>query len=145
MGIVFFPLYFFVSSKLQYRPELSLPGILNKTGGVFLLLCLCAWLQRRFGGRFLDLAKKAGSESLFVYVLHLFIIFNSVFRPGLKSLFADSLNVPQALMLFLVVQLAVFAASLLYHYVKVKQPLLWRWGFVVFWAGFWLVFVIRPY
>jgi uncharacterized membrane protein len=145
LGILFFPLLFFTSSKSYFKPELTLAGNLNKTGGIFLLLCLCAWLQRKFGGRFLGILKKAGSESLFVYVLHLFIIFNSIFRPGLKSLFENSLNVQQALLLFFVVQLAVFAASLLYHYVKEKQPFLWRWGFRVFWAGFLLLFALRPY
>jgi uncharacterized membrane protein len=145
LGILFFPLYFFTSSRLYFKPELTLAGNLNKTGGIFLLLCLCDWLQRKSGGRFLDILKKAGSESLFVYVLHLFIIFNSIFRPGLKSIFENSLNVQQALLLLLVVQLAVFAASLLYHYVKTKQPFLWRWGFRVFWAGFFLLFALRPF
>jgi uncharacterized membrane protein len=145
LGILFFPWFFFQSSKFYFKAELTLSGNLNKAGGIFLLLCLCDWLLRRHGGRFLDLLKKAGTESLFIYVLHLFIIFNSVFRPGLKSMFENSLGVAQALLLFFVVQLAVFALAMLYNFVKEKHPRLWRWGFNAFWAGFLLMFALRPH
>ncbi len=143
LGVLFFPWFFFQSSKFYFKAELTFAGNLNKTGGVFLLLWLSDWLMRRWGGRFLEILKKAGSESLFVYVLHLFVIFNSVFRPGLKSLFENSLNVPQALLLFFIIQLAVFACSLLYNYVKERQPFVWRLGFNVFWAVFLLMFALR--
>ena len=145
LGALFFPWFFFHSSKIYFKAELTLSGNLNKIGGVFLLLWLSQWLLRKGGSGFLDLLKKAGSESLFVYVLHLFVIFNSIFRPGLKSFFENSLNVLQALLLFFVVQLAVFAASLLYHHVKERRPLIWRWGFNVFWAAFLLMFALRPH
>jgi len=143
LGVLFFPWFFFQSSKFYFKAELTFAGNLNKTGGVFLLLWLSDWLMRRWGGRFLEILKKAGSESLFVYVLHLFVIFNSVFRPGLKSLFENSLNVPQALLLFFIIQLAVFACSLLYNYVKERKPFVWRLGFNVFWAVFLLMFALR--
>jgi len=145
LGVLFFPWFFFQSSKLYFKAELTLAGNLNKTGGIFLLLCLCNWLLRRQGNRFLGVLKKAGTESLFVYVLHLFVIFNSIFRPGLKAYFQNSLDVLQALLLFFAVQLAVFAASLLYNYLKEEQPFLWRWGFNAFWAIFIVIFVIKPH
>ncbi len=145
LGVLFFPWFFFQSSQSYFKAELTLSGNLNKTGAIFLLLSACAWLLLRFGGSFLDLLKKAGSESLFIYVLHLFIIFNSFFRRGLMPLFADRLNVVQALLLFLALQLVVFALALLYHFVKEKRPLLWRWGFNVFWAVFLMVFALRPH
>ena len=144
-SILIFPWFFILSGKLYFKTELTLTGNLNKTGGIFLLLCLSEWLLRKYGGSFLDILKKAGTESLFVYVLHLFIIFNSVFRPGLKPLFANSLNVLQALLLFFAVQLTVFAVSLLYNHVKEKWPLLWRLGFIFFWTAFSLIFVLRPH
>jgi uncharacterized membrane protein len=145
LGVLFFPWFFFQSSKFYFKAELTLAGNLNKVGGIFLLLCLCDGLLRKFGGPFLDLLRKAGTESLFVYVLHLFVIFNSVFRPGLKTLFENSLNVPQALLLFFILQFAVFAASLAYNAVKEKQPFIWRLGFNIFWAGFLLMFALRPH
>jgi uncharacterized membrane protein len=144
LGILFLPWFFFRAGRGYFKAELTLSGNLNKAGGIFLLLCLCHWLQRRFGGRFLDLLKKAGSESLFVYVLHLFVIFGSIFGPGLRPYFVDRLGVPRALLLFFVLQLAVFALSLLYNYLKEKRPLLWRWGFNVFWAVFLLLLALRP-
>ncbi|MCU0236635.1 MAG: heparan-alpha-glucosaminide N-acetyltransferase domain-containing protein [Acidobacteria bacterium] len=145
LGVLFFPWFFFQSSKFYFKAELTLSGNLNKAGGIFLLLCLSDWLLRRHGGRFLDILRKAGTESLFVYVLHLFIIFNSVFRPGLKSMFANSLDVAQAALLFLVVQLVVFALAMLYNFVKEEHPRLWRWGFNAFWVGFLLMFALRPH
>jgi uncharacterized membrane protein len=144
LGVLAFPWFFFQSNKVYFKAELTLSGNLNKAGGIFLLLCLSDWLLRRHGGRFLELLKEAGTESLFVYVLHLFIIFNSVFRPGLKSFFENSLGVVQALLLFLALQFVVFALAMLYHRVKERRPRLWRWGFVVFWAGFLLMFALRP-
>lgn len=145
LGVLFFPWFFFQSSSSYFKAELTLGGNLNKTGAIFLLLCLSGWLLRRFGGRFLDLLKRAGTESLFVYVLHLFIIFNSFFRHGLQPLFANRLDVAQALLLFLAVQAAVFALSLLYHWLKTGRPRLWRWGFNLFWAAFLAMFVLRPH
>jgi len=145
LGVLFFPWFFFQSSQFYFKAELTLSGNLNKTGGVFLLLWLSDWLLRRCNGRFLGILKKAGTESLFVYVLHLFVIFNSIFCPGLNVFFENSLNVLQALLLFFVIQLAVFAPSLLYNYVKEKQPFLWRLGFNAFWLIFLLSFAVRAY
>jgi hypothetical protein len=143
LGVLSFPWFFFQSSQVYFKAELTLSGNLNKTGAIFMLLCFSAWLWKRFNGSFLDLLKKAGTESLFVYVLHLFVIFNSFFRRGLMPMFADRLNVVQALFLFLALQLAVFALSLAYNHIKERMPLLWRWGFTVFWAGFLVMFVLR--
>ena len=53
---------------------------------------LSDWLLRRFKGPLLAILIKAGTESLFVYVLHLFIIFNSIFGFGLKPVFQNSLT-----------------------------------------------------
>lgn len=145
LGVLCFPWFFFRSSSYYFKAELTLTGNLNKAGGIFLLMCLCDWLLRRHGGRFPDLLKRAGSESLFVYVLHLFVIFNSIFHPGLNMYFENSLTVPQALLLFFAIQLAVFACSLAYHYVKEKRPFIWRLGFNVFWLVFLAVFVIKPF
>jgi len=144
-GILLFPWFFFLPVKAHVKTELTLTGNMNKTGGIFLLLWFSYWLLRRFNGRFLQVLKKAGTESLFVYVLHLFVIFNSIFRPGMKSLFENSLTVLQALSLFLIVQLAVFAASLLYNEIKEKRPFWWRLGFNAFWLIFIVIFAIRSY
>jgi uncharacterized membrane protein len=145
LDIVFFPWFFLKSSQVYFKAELTLTGNLNKIAGVFLLLCLADWLLRKFKGPLTTILIKAGTESLFVYVLHLFIIFNSIFGFGLKPYFHDSLNVPQALLFFLALQLVVFSISFFYNWLKEKRPFIWRIVFYVFWAVFILIFAVKPH
>ncbi|MBN2346147.1 MAG: DUF1624 domain-containing protein [Candidatus Aminicenantes bacterium] len=143
-GIAVFPWVFLLSGK-AHSQIVAWSGMMNRAGGVFLLLCLSHWLLNKFGGRFLSLLIRAGSESLFVYVLHLFVIFHSLFGRGLNPLFQDSLSVLEALLLFLAVQLAVFALALLYGGLKKRHPQAWRWAFRLFWVGFFILFALRPH
>jgi uncharacterized membrane protein len=145
LGIIIFPWFFFNSSNVYFKAELTLSGNLNKTGGVFILLWLADWLLRKFKGQLTAILVKAGTESLFVYVLHLFIIFNSIFGFGLKPYFQDSLNVPQALQMFLAIGLLVFVISFYYNWLKEKQVFIWRIVFNVFWLVFILMFAIKPH
>jgi hypothetical protein len=145
LGIIFFPWFFLQSSQVYFKAELTLTGNLNKTGGVFLLLWLADWLLRKFKGPLTFILIKAGTESLFVYVLHLFIIFNSIFGFGLKPYFQDSLHVLQALLLSLGIGLLVFAISFYYNRLKEKQAFIWRIVFYGFWIVFLLLFAIKPY
>jgi hypothetical protein len=145
LGLVIFPWFFLNSSQGYFKAELTLTGNLNKTGGVFLVLWLADWLLRKFKGPLTAILIKAGTESLFVYVLHLFIIFNSIFRFGLKPYFQDSLNVPQALLMFLALQMVVFAISFFYNWLKKQHVFAWRIVFYGFWIVFILIFVLRTY
>jgi uncharacterized membrane protein len=145
LGILIFPWFFLQSSQVYFKAELTLSGNLNKTGGVFILLWLADWLLRKFKGQLTAILVKAGTESLFVYVLHLFIIFNSIFGFGLKPYFQDSLNVPQALQMFLAIGLLVFVISFYYNWLKEKQVFIWRIVFNVFWLVFILMFAIKPH
>jgi len=145
LGIIIFPWSFLQSSQVYFKAELTLTGNLNKTGGVFMFLWLADWLLRKFKGQLTAILIKAGTESLFVYVLHLFIIFNSIFDFGLKPYFQDSLHVPQALLLFLAIQLLVFTISFFYNWLKEKQVFIWRIIFYVFWIVFILMFAIKPH
>jgi uncharacterized membrane protein len=145
LGIIIFPWFFLQSSQVYFKAELTLSGNLNKAGGVFLLLWLADWLLRKFKGPLIAILIKAGTESLFVYVLHLFIIFNSIFGFGLKPYFQDSLHVPQALLLFLAIGLLVFVMSFFYNRLKEKQAFIWRIVFYGFWIVFILMFAIKPH
>ncbi len=145
LGILFFPWFFLTSSHVYFKAELTLSGNLNKIAGVFLLLWLADWLLRKFKGPLTAGLIKAGTESLFVYVLHLFIIFNSIFGFGLKPYFQNSLRVPQALFMFLAIALLVFAVALSYNWLKEKRPFAWRIAFNVFWIIFLLLFAIKPH
>ena len=145
LGILIFPWFFLNSSQTYFKAELTLTGNLNKIGGVFLLLWLADWLLRKFKGPLTAILIKAGTESLFVYVLHLFIIFNSIFGFGLKPYFQNSFNVLQALLMFLALQMVVFAISFFYNWLKEKQVFIWRIVFYGFWLVFILLFVIKPH
>ncbi len=144
LGALMFPWFFFYKSQTVFKAELTLSGNLNKFGGVFLLLWFCDWLIRHCQGKLVELMKRAAKESLFVYVFHMFAIFGCIFSPGLEPFFKDTLTIIPALGLFLVLQLFVFGVSLIYEYLKDKKPKIWRWAFNLFWAGFLLVFVLRP-
>jgi uncharacterized membrane protein len=145
LGMIIFPWFFFNSSDVYFKAELTWTGNLNKIGGVFILLWLADWLFRKFRGPLLGTLIKAGTESLLVYVLHLFIIFNSIFGFGLKPYFQDSMDVPQALLMFLAIGLPVFTISFYYNRLKEKHALAWRIVFNLFWTVFILMFVIKPH
>jgi acyltransferase len=142
LGIAFFPWSFLFPTT--FNGGWAIPGLLTKFGGVFLLL----WFSHQLAstrGRWSQVLVKAGKEPLFVYVLHLFIIFGSVFKQGLSRQFNNSLTVLDALLLCLVVQLLVFALALLYHEVKEKHPFTWRILFYLFWLVFFIFFFYRQY
>ncbi len=142
-GLIIFPWYFLFNPG--GKAELTLTGNLNKLGGVLLVLWFSDWLARRAGGPVVDIMKRAGRESLFVYVLHLFVIFSSFFHRGLNLHFQGKLTLWPAIGLTLLVQLVVFASSLLYGQVKDQRPRLWRVLFYSFWGLFLAVFILRPH
>lgn len=142
IGIVFFPWYFLFKSTI--RAELTLQGNLTKFGGIFLLLWFSHWLVR-VGGRWVKVLIRAGKESLFVYVLHLFIIFGSAFKHGLNVRFKNSLYVHDAVLLCLAVQLLVFSLALFYHELKEKHSFTWRILFYLFWLVFFTLFILRRF
>jgi uncharacterized membrane protein len=142
IGIVLFPWYFLF--KTTVKAELTLQGILTKFGGIFLLLWFCNWLTKS-GARWVKLLSRAGKESLFVYVLHLFIIFGSVFERGLNHQFKNSLDVLDALLLCLALELLVFSLALFYNEVKEKHPFTWRILFYLFWLVFFTLFILRRF
>lgn len=142
-GAAIFPWYFFFKSETFIKAELTLTGNLNKLGGVLLLLWFSERIICRWKGKTITLMTRAGKESLFVYVLHLFIIFGSVFSPGLQPLLENTMTLPQVTGLFLLLQTIVFGLSLTYGYLKDKKKPVWRWGFNAFWAGFFILFALK--
>jgi uncharacterized membrane protein len=145
LGVAIFPWFFLQSSQVYFKAELTWSGNLNKAGGVFIMLWFADLLLRKFKGPLLAVLIKAGTESLLVYVLHLFIIFNSIFNFGLNPYFHDSLNVGQALLFFFVLQALVFAVSYFYNWLKEKHAPAWRIVFYGFWIVFILMFALKPH
>ncbi len=145
LGIIFFPWYLWTAGTEYHKAELTFFGNLQKIGGVFLLLWFSYWIVSHFKGRWLEIFKKAANESLFIYVIHLFIIFNSLIIDGPYRKFNNALNVMEALSVLIIVELLVFSLALGYHHIKKKYPRLWRYGFYTFWAVFFILFIIRKY
>lgn len=143
-GLLCFPWLFLQKNPYSFKAELTLSGNLTKIGGVFLILALSDLLVRRFRGPLVELLKRTAKESLFVYILHLFILFDSPFCAGLKPYFSDRLGVGGALLFFLVLQAVVFALSLLYNHVKERHPALHRLGFQAFWLLFVMTCILMP-
>lgn len=142
-GAAIFPWFFFYKNPGFFKAELTFSGNLNKLGGVLLLLWLSDRIARRWKGKAVAVLMRAAKESLFVYGLHLFIIFGSIFGKGLKPAFENSLTLLSAIGLFLLLQAFVFTLALAYGFIKERKQPLWRWGFNVFWAGFFIFFIIR--
>jgi uncharacterized membrane protein len=144
-GLIMVPWYFFYNTPGFHRTEWTLPGNLNKTGVVFLLFWLAYWLGKHFKGRMTELMTKAGHETLFVYILHIYILYHSIYHHGLNVYFSNSLSVPEALVLLFIVLFAVFLPALWYHTLKTKYPSIYRYIFYGFWLLFAVIFISRPY
>lgn len=144
-GLLLLPWYFFYHTESYHRTEWTLPGNMNKTGFVFLMFSLAYGIGVLWPGQRLSILKKAGQETLFVYILHLFVLYRTISFAGIHINFKSALGVGEALAVLAAVLLAVFLPALLYNHLKVKYPALWRKVFYVFWAGYAVLFILRPY
>jgi uncharacterized membrane protein len=144
-GAVMLPWYFWYHTPGYHRTEWTLPGNLNKIAVVFLLFYLAYLLTSHFRAGVVNFLEKAGKETLFVYILHLHVLYNTAFHGGLYGNLSKRLDVPEALALLLIVLLAVFLPALLYGWLKEKHPRWWRFVFYGYWLGFAVIFIYRPY
>jgi len=86
-----------------------------------------------------------GSESLFIYIVHLVIIYGSVLNNGLAAYYGGSLSIGQAFLAFLVVFAAMSVFAYGWHTLKTKHK---GWALFVRIAIVWLLvfyFISRPY
>lgn len=69
-----------------------------------------------------------GIESLFVYVVHLIVLYGSVINPSTNLLvyFGTSLTLFESILVFLFLLVLMIAAALLWNYLKTKLPNLYR-------------------
>lgn len=144
-GLLILPWYFWYHTEGFHRTEWTLQGNMNKTGFVFLLFCLAYGVCALWKGRRLQVLKRAGQETLFVYILHLFVLYRNTFFGGIYVHFKGALGVGEALAVLTGVLLAVFLPALLYSRIKEKYPDHWRKLFYAFWLGYLLLFILRPY
>ncbi|MGE5316119.1 MAG: heparan-alpha-glucosaminide N-acetyltransferase domain-containing protein [Acidobacteriota bacterium] len=86
-----------------------------------------------------------GSESLFIYIVHLLIIYGSVLNNGLQQIWGPTLSFWQALGVFFVVFLAMSAFAYAWHILKTRYK---GWALFLRIAIVWLLvfyFISRPY
>jgi uncharacterized membrane protein len=86
-----------------------------------------------------------GRESLFVYVLHLVIVYGSVVNHGLAQGIGPTLDVASAVGAFAVVFAAIGLITVLWYRWRTEHETLASWVTVAGAAAFLLMFVIRPW
>ena len=82
-----------------------------------------------------------GSESLFIYVVHLIIIYGSVLNLGLKYLWGGKFNVLQSLAVFVFLLLFMTWFAVFWHHGKIK----YRKTFIYLRIGFIILFIFFFY
>ncbi len=142
LGALFLPVHFLF--PVGTRAEWTLPGNLTKLGGVLLILALTAAVAHRGPPSLIRLLKRAGRESLFVYLFHLMMVFHLVFIPGFEVVWGGRLTLPGATAAFVLIAAVTFAVALLYTGFKDHFPQAWRRAVTGFWILFWVLFVLNP-
>lgn len=143
LGALFLPAHFLF--PVGIRAEWSLPGILTKLGGVLLTLVFSAVVARVGRPGLVRLLKRAGRESLFVYLFHLMMVFHMVFIPGLDTVWGGRLTLAGASGAAVLVAVVTFGVALLYTGFKDRFPQAWRRAVTGFWILFWVLFVLSPH
>jgi len=86
-----------------------------------------------------------GRESLFIYILHLVIVYGSVVNRGLAQLIGPTLQVAQTLGVFALVFTAIGVITILWYKFKTAYETPASWLTVAGAATFLAAFVIRPW
>jgi uncharacterized membrane protein len=142
-GLVLIPWLFFQPDIT--KPELTVSGLCNKTGSVFLLLALALAISPRLKGPLTKFLSAVGQETLFFYTLHLFVIYGSILNDGLVQIYGETISLPRGVLLCLLLEVAIFALTWAYHWLKSRHRLVWRVAFYLTWIIFLYQFVKRPY
>ncbi|MEN8222752.1 MAG: hypothetical protein ABFR36_05790 [Acidobacteriota bacterium] len=95
--------------------------IISDTGKVLFLFSIIRLLPGT-GSILLKKFLTASRESLFLYMSHLMIIYGSPLNPGLFRYFRDSLSMPVATILFIVLALILYTAAYFLNRFRSKKP-----------------------
>ncbi|MFA6571209.1 MAG: heparan-alpha-glucosaminide N-acetyltransferase domain-containing protein [Bacteroidota bacterium] len=129
------------------------PGIIfNQVGTVFLVLSfavLIFLLTKKISFYYAFFGKKA----LFIYIVHLLLIFGTPWNPGLGKLYHKSLSIAVTALLALIVEAVSFMTAYLYEIIINKFPvtkLIYRWLIIAVIAYFLVIgrlviFIINGY
>lgn len=86
-----------------------------------------------------------GRESLFIYILHLIILYGSVMNQGLQQIIRQTLSVVEASLAFMIIFVVIVVFVFGWNYYKKNYQLaasLTRWTAV---GIFFILFLLRPY
>ena len=86
-----------------------------------------------------------GKESLFIYILHLVIVYGSVFNRGLAQWIGPTLSLPQSIGMFVLVFAVIAVITLLWHQWNSRNHTIADYMRTAAAAIFLLEFVIRPW
>lgn len=95
--------------------------MISDTGKILFLFSIIRLLPGP-GAGILKKFLTASRESLFLYMSHLMIIYGSPVNPGLARYFKETLSIPAALLLFIVLALLLYTAAYHLNRFKSKKP-----------------------
>ena len=96
--------------------------------GILMLLAATVWYISRNVHRGTGFSTMIGRESLFVYVLHLLILYGSAMNPesNLQVMLGSNLNIGQSLLLFFLLTCVLFGVAAGWNYLKHRHFNLYR-------------------
>lgn len=96
--------------------------------GSLMILFSCVWYIAPRIQKYGNIMTILGIESLFVYVLHLLILYGSVINPDINliSVFGINLSLISSMGIFIGLLVLMLIAALLWHYLKTKRYNLYR-------------------
>ncbi|MFZ4618978.1 MAG: heparan-alpha-glucosaminide N-acetyltransferase domain-containing protein [Bacteroidota bacterium] len=86
-----------------------------------------------------------GRESLFIYIIHLIILYGSVMNKGLQQIILPTLSVVQSSVAFIIVFIALSSFTYGWYQLKKQYPRSALYVRVAVAATFIILFLIRPY
>jgi len=118
--------------------------IISDTGKVLFLFSIIRLLPGPGSGIFKKFLT-ASRESLFLYMSHLMIIYGSPVNPGLSRYFKESLAIPTALLLFMVLAFILYTAAYKLNRFRAKRPESFRSLKYAVYTFFILIFILNKW
>lgn len=112
------------------------------TIAIFSLLYLIEnfYREKRFG----KILQLAGQESLYIYVLHLLIVYGSIANFGMKKIMGERLGPFVTILIISGLIFLCLVTAWVWHYIKASDIRRARWLIAVTFAFFLLIFLVNP-
>jgi uncharacterized membrane protein len=123
----------------------SHPSIILIRLGVVSIVAAAIFLAERYIQTPSRIPSIMGRESLFVYIVHLLIVYGSVMGPGLSYYIGPTLSLVQTLFVTILVFFIVMFLAVLWHALNSNHRTVVGWLKLAGVAIFLLAFIIRPW